>query len=164
MLVQAQQSQGRMKRAVVLAARDGSVLSPLCFPSSSWIDVSKHCLTAGVHGDWQKCKCSYSAILSFICRGSTGHPVWTLSHPHKRAGANPALSRWLEGDSCRSRGLQCCHQQGDSQLGPSALCRAWQGERTEKEILALLPPHWKWVRGCQGLAAGRRKTAFMGAA
>lgn len=84
------------------------ILSSL--PSSSWIDVSKHCLTAGLHRDWQKCKCSYSAILSFICRGSTGNPVWTLSCPHSGAGANPAFPHWLEGDSSGSRGLQCCHQ------------------------------------------------------
>lgn len=100
------------------------------FPSSSWIDVSKHHLTAGVHRDWKKCKCSYSPVTPFICRGSTGHPAWTLSYPRSGAGANPALPRWLEGDSCGSRGLQWYHQQGDPQLGPSALCRAWQGERT----------------------------------
>lgn len=136
------------------------VLSGL--PSSSWIDVSTHCLTAGVHRDWQKCKCSYSAILPFICRSSTGHPVWTLSHPHSGAGASPAFPCCLEGHSCGSRGLQCCHQQGDPQLGPSALCRAWQGERTEKEILALLPPHLKWVRGCQGLCSREKKDGVHG--
>lgn len=135
------------------------------FPSSSWIDVSKHYLTAGVHRDWQKCKCSYSAILPFIGRGSTGNPAWTLTRPHSGAGASPALPHWLEGDSCGSRSLQCRHQQEDPQLGPSALCRAWQGERTEKEILALLslPSRSGWG-AAKGFAAGRRKTAFMGAA
>lgn len=68
-----------------------------------------------------------------------GHLAWTFGRPCSGAGASPALSCSLEVKAV----LRSLWEQGSAvlspaqrpQLEPSALCRAWQGERDRKTDL-----------------------------
>ena len=72
-----------------------------------------------------------------------GHPAWTLRRPCSGAGASPALFHWLEMKaplgSLWEQGSAAPSPAGKPQLGPSVLCRAWQGETDRKTDLGSSP-------------------------
>lgn len=72
-----------------------------------------------------------------------GHRTWTLTQPCSGAGASPAFSDWLEVKAplgfVWEQGSAAPSPAGRPQPGPSALCRAWQGERDRKTDLGSSP-------------------------